>query len=92
MDIPQTLKKSAKQELEVAFEKEVELKVLNKILFKTRIGQHWYQATFQLVITKQGKTWVSSFKRQNQKKIISRLICRTTNQAPKKYDVLVTKA
>jgi len=92
MDIPQTFKKSAKQELEVPFEKAVELKVLNKILFKTRIGQHWSQATFQLVITKQGKTWVSSFKRQNQKKIISRLICRTTNQAPKTYDVLVTKA
>jgi len=29
-----------KQELEVPFEKEVKLKVLNKILFKTRIGQH----------------------------------------------------
>jgi hypothetical protein len=40
MDIPQTFKNQLKQELEVPFEKEVKLKVLNKILFKTRIGQH----------------------------------------------------
>jgi hypothetical protein len=40
------LKNQLKQKLEVPFEKEIELKLLNKILFKTRIGQHWFQATF----------------------------------------------
>jgi hypothetical protein len=33
-----------------------------------------------------------SFKRQNQKEGVSRLICKTTNQAPKKYGALVTEA
>jgi hypothetical protein len=43
---PKLLKNQLKQELKVPFEKEVKLKVLNEILFETRIGQNWFQATF----------------------------------------------
>jgi hypothetical protein len=41
--------------------------------------------------TKQRKTLVSSFNKQN-KKINLTLICKTTNQAPTKYGAPITKA